>query len=72
MAETGLVTERTGCTAHHERDGEQSGPTPGTAPGLYLAAGQLFMLKVSKQPKWYALACSRSFTVTLICLPGEK
>ena len=36
------------------------------------AAGQLFMLKVSKQPKWYALPCSLSFTVTLMRLPGEK
>ena len=30
------------------------------------------MLKVSKQPSWYALACSLSFTVTLMGLPGEK
>jgi hypothetical protein len=27
---------------------------------------------VSKQPKWYALACSLSFTVKLMWLPGEK
>jgi hypothetical protein len=40
--------------------------------GLFRAAVQLFRLKVPKQPKWYALACSLSFTVTLMWLPGEK
>jgi hypothetical protein len=29
------------------------------------------MLKVSKQPTWYALAWSLSFAVTLMWLPGE-
>jgi hypothetical protein len=30
------------------------------------------MLKVSKQPEWYASAASWSLTVKLMWLPGEK
>ena len=45
---------------------------PRDGAGSVSGRGQLFMLKVSKQPRWYALACSLSFTVKLMWLPGEK
>ena len=47
-------------------------PDLGNGAGSVSGRGQLFILKVSKQPKWYALGCSWSLTVKLMWLPGEK